>query len=160
MLPFVNTLYNKMTESLRQVHVEQQSPVQKAEHAYRVTEQYLLQLKEYILSYDFKKQKEEIRFFKESKPLFLKEFIYYAELFYVESRRPVGDSDKQKTYFKSNLERIRIYFQRNNYLYTYYRTGKTYQDHLFFLRSTDDLPLDPAYSLDMDPRFSRVYSFK
>lgn len=160
MLPFVEDLYNKMSEALMQVHIEQEGLIQQAERAYHVTTEYLLELKEFILSYAFKEQEEEIRFFKEEKPLFLKEFIYYAELFYIESRRPVGDSDAQKKYLKSNLERIRIYFQRNNYLHTYYRTGKTYQDHRFFLHNAEDMPLEPAYSLDMDHRFSRVYSFK
>src|SRR5699024_10240331 len=97
---------------------------------------------------------------KEEKPLFLKEFIYYAELFYIESKRPVGDSEIQKQYLRSNLERIRIYFQRNNRLHTYYQTGKTYLDQVFFLHKADKMPLEPAYSLDMDSRFSRVYSFK
>lgn len=160
MLPFIDTLYNEMNESLMQVHIEQEDLIPQAEQAYHITEEYILKLKEFILSYAFKNQEEEVRFFKEEKPLFLKEFIYYAEMFYIESKRPVGDSEIQKAYLKGNLERIRIYFQRNNYLYTYHRTGKTYLDHIFFLHGSEEVPLDPVYSLDMDSRFSRVYSFK
>ena len=160
MLSFIEDLYHKMDESLQHIRIEQEGIVQQAESAYRVAERYMLELKQFIFSYTFKDQEEEIRFFKNEKPMFLKEFIYYAEMFYIESRRPVGDSEMQKNYLKENLERIHIYFQRNNHLYTYYRTGKTYLDHVFFLRNAEEIPLQPVYSLDIDPRFSTVYSFK
>lgn len=160
MQSFIDDLYNEMTESVTNVLVEQEDMLQQAERAYHVAEKYMLELKQFILSYTFQDKEEEIYFFKEEKPKFLSEFIYYAEVFYIEFNIPVGNDELQRHYQERNLERINIFFQRNRYLYNYYRTGKTYLDHIFFLRNADEIPLLPAYSCDNDTRFSTVYSFK
>lgn len=157
---FIENLYNQMIETLQHALIGQENILLQAEQACQVAETSLRTLRDFILSNIFRDQEEEIRFFKEEKPLFLKEFIYYAELFYVESTLPAGSKEIQIAHFEQNLERIHIYFQRNNYLYTYYRTGKTYLDHVFFLHNAEDIPLQPSYSFDLDPRFSTVCSFK
>ena len=103
MLAFVDDLYDKMTESVNQELVEQENVLQQAEHACHVVGEYMLELKQLILAHVFQDNDEEIYFFKEEKPRFLNEFIYYSELFYIESNMPVGKDELQKGYLERNL---------------------------------------------------------
>jgi hypothetical protein len=112
------------------------------------------ELKTFILEYTFTDQAEEIKFFKELKPKFLRELIYYSELFELEANRPVGDADVQAGYYKHVMERVRLFFERNSQLYNYYRSGKTNFDEQFFKRGANTQPLD------MDPRFCTMHSSK
>lgn len=160
MVTFMSSLYQEMCEQLEHIETEQENMLDRARQSYTIVEEALRSLKEFMLSYSFQDKQEEIRFFKEEKPRFLKEFIYYAELFYIESNRPVGRRKTQKAHLELGLERTRIFFERNNYLYSYYRTGQTYLDETFFLSSGQEIPLLPAYTLDIDSRFSTIYSYK
>jgi hypothetical protein len=53
-----------------------------------------------------------------------------------------------------------LFFERNQALYTYYRTGSTRNDHEYFKRDSDCYESIPEYILDIDSRFSTIYSLK
>ncbi len=155
---FIRSLYADMDAELQKVTFDAANNLQKAEGAYYVIEASLQKLKDFILGYEFKNEEEEIRFFKEIKPGLLKELIYFIEVYHIESNKPVGERKALRHYFNSELVRVRLVFERNQFLYNYYRTGRTNYDRAFFTRNSDEKVLSPGYALDTDYRFSSVNS--
>lgn len=160
MKEFAEKEYAAMKAALTDVSYKRINKLQKAEESYSTVLESISRLKDYIFSYTFEDASEEVHFFKEVKPRFLKELIYYSELYHLEACLPVGDADIQTSYYKHELERLRIFFERNQQLYNYYRSGKTYYDEMFFLRDADAPLVSPEYMVDMDPRFGTVHSYK
>lgn len=157
---FTRELQAKMNDQLTKIAQESENALQKAERSYFAVEKLLLQIKEYITNYKFKDQEEEIRFFKEIKPLFLMELIYQQEVYHLEIEKPVGGSAKLKKYYRKEQEWVDKFLRRNRELYNYYRSGKTDKDALYFQREANGRYSLLEYSQDMDSRFSTVYSLK
>lgn len=160
MKKYIQTLYQEMKAAIEEVALASGNSLEQAERCYKIAETALLQLKEYIVSYAFRDRAEEILFFKELKPLFQRELIFHLELYYTELNRPIVNVQKQQEYLIKALDGIQVFFERNQLLYTYYRTGKTEYDEAFFLRegNNHEFPLQPEYSLDIDLRFSTLNS--
>jgi hypothetical protein len=161
MIEETTRLYANMNEELEVIAMTSDNILQRAERSYFVVEHSLKELKEYILSYTFKDKDEEIKFFKEIKPMFLAELIYFMEVYQVESwKSPVGRHE-EIAHYGLGAKRVDFYFKRYNELYTYYRKGSHENDDRYFLR-TEDAPglITPISFSDMDPRFSTIYSYQ
>jgi hypothetical protein len=122
-----------MDESLQQVRMEQEGIVQQAESAYRVAEKYMLELKQFILSYTFKDQVEEIQFYKNIEPSFHARLIYFVKLYGIERRKPVGGIKVLKAFFEEELNKLYLFFRENEDFYQYYRSGSDFMDETLFL---------------------------
>lgn len=149
-----------MQTELQQIADTSDNSLKIAERSCQTVQHHLQKLKEFMLSYEFKDTEEEIRFFKEIKPAFLNQLIYFREVFFIEANKPAGDSEKVLKHYKRAAQRVNIFFERNQHLHIYYRTGKTDQDATFFTRDATYSSLMPEYSLDIDARFSTLYSLK
>ncbi len=160
MMKLAMQLYAKMNETLEQIVIDSENHLQYAERSYQAIGATMLQLKDYILTYEFKNQEEEISFFKEVKPQFLRELIYYMKVFYIEAGKPLGDKEALAAYYKQAIDRINTFFERNHSLYIYYRMGKSDHDTQYFVRAGEKNELLPEYSLDIDPRFTTIHSYK
>jgi hypothetical protein len=156
----INTLLSRMNEDLQQVALTAENPLQRAEQSYHIVQAAMQELKEFALGYTFTDKEQEIHFFKEVKPLFLKELIYYAELFDIESNRPVGSKEIVREYYLLSLNRIHVFFERHQWLYLYHRTGKTNFDDMFYTRDHQPDATVPHLMPEIDTRFSTLYSFK
>jgi hypothetical protein len=156
----INNLLSKMNEELQQAALSAEDHLKRAERSYYIVHSKVDELKGYILNYSFKDTKEEIQFFKEIKPKFLKELVYYSELYYIESNKPVDSLDSQRSYYLQEMKRVRLFFERNQFLHVYYRTGKSMYDDLFFLRDTKHELILPHSLPEIDYRFSTVQSYK
>ena len=153
-------LLTEMNEALETIRINAQDNLQIAEQSYKAVNESLRKLKGHILDNDFRNQDEEIHFFKEVKPVFLKELIYFTELFYIESNKPVASDNIVRDYYFLSLNRIRLFFERNQWLYIYHRTGRTNLDVMFYTREQQaENPLPDLWP-EMDGRFSTLYSFK
>jgi len=156
----ISSIYETMLESLERIAVTSENIMQRAEQSYKAVEQALAQLKEYIIGYNFSDKREEIYFFKKIKPMFLKELLYYMEVFQVEAWKPPVGRDEQIAHYRLGALRADLYFKRYNELYTYYRTGSISQDEQYFLRESKCDIITPISLSDTDSRFSTVYSFQ
>ena len=156
---FVQGLTAEMNLDLQKIALESENNYQKAEGSYYVVEAALQKLKQFVLDFGFKDEHQEIRFFKEIKPGFLKELIYYVEIYHIEAQKPVGDPETVRAYIKTELARITLEFERHQFLYNYYRSRKTNYDQVLFMRSADNKILSPEYTLETDTRFSTAHSF-
>lgn len=156
----ISFIYEAMMQNLEQIMVTSENILQRAEQSYKVVEHALAELKAYIINYSFADKQEEIDFFKNIKPMFLKELLYYMEVFQVESwKSPVG-RDEEVAHYRLGAHRADLYFKRYNELYTYYRTGSSLHDEQYFLRRSRCELITPISLSDTDTRFSTVYSFQ
>ena len=157
---FTNELYDRMVEQLNEVSRTSDNILQKAERSYKVIDMAMQEIKTFVLGHTFKSVADEVFFFKKTKPQFLKELIYYKEVFAIEAHKPMGSSELVKQHYDAEMERIRLYFIRNQELYNYYRMDKSFIDDQYFVRQTT-IEIDANENLiDMDNRFCTVNSSK
>lgn len=160
MRTFTSEKYAQMQAELAEIARSADNELQRSERSYQVVKDSMEELKGFIIAYEFKDTGDEIMFFKEIKPKFLCELLYFREVFYIEVNRPVGNRDMISDYYRQFSERIRIFFERNQLLYAYYRSGKTNDDALFFTRDSGHPLLLQEDTPDLDTRFCTVNSFK
>ncbi|MCB0459849.1 MAG: RteC domain-containing protein [Flavobacteriaceae bacterium] len=109
----------------------------------------------------FKTNTEEIKFFKEIKPQFTSRLIYYNTLFKIEMKRPNGGNRIVKKYYNNELMKLKAFFDNELEFYKYYRSGSTYLDHKYFLRSSFDIKMSlDSYYFETDTSFSTSHDFK
>lgn len=155
-----NSLLTEMDEALEQIAQTAENMLQRAEQSYTYIQESIYKLNDHIIAHAFRDTEEEIYFFKEIKPLFLKELIFYSELFYIETNKPVGSIEVTKEYYGLYLHRVRMFFERNELLYQYYRTGKTHYDEVYYRRNAGTDLMQPHFMPEMDSRFSTLHSYK
>lgn len=160
MVKFTSTRYASMTSELNNIASEALNILQKSERSSAVVRSALNEIKAFILGYHFKDQVEEIYFFKEVKPQFMRELIYYNEVYEIEAHKPVGGKDQFLNYYEKEVERIRQYFVRHQILYNYYRTDKSEYDELFFTRESGNEPNATGNPMDIDSRVCTVQSYR
>lgn len=155
---YTTYLLANMHVELQKVVLEAENNLQLAERSFRIVESHIEKLKEFILSYQFKDKEEEIHFFKDIKPRFKKEQMYFSELFSIEEEKPQGSKKKQKQYYEQCLTAIEVYFDRNQKLYSYYRSNRKDRDEIYFLRQASwrTEQLIPIH--DLDRNFATPYS--
>lgn len=156
---FTTRLMSEMTKELQKIAVESDNFLQQAQRSFFCADEVLKKIKNFILEYTFQNAEDEIKFFKNIKPSFLKKLLYSKELFDIQANKPVGTLKAQKNYYLQVLQRIELFFEKNRYFYNYYKTGESYFDDIYFVRNSEQLPLVPVYYLDMDASFSTPYSF-
>lgn len=156
----VGSLYEELLHELQQIALQSDNLLHRTERSYQAVQTAIQQVNAVVVNYTFKSEQEEILFFKENRPRFIKELFYHYEIYYIESFKPMGSIDLLRQHYNLALERIRNYFTRNQRFYCYYRTNKTCLDHSYYLRGKEQ-EFDPIENpVDIDHRCSTVYSTK
>lgn len=106
-----------------------------------------IQLKSFILKYEFKTEDEEILFFKEIKPQIYSKLLFYVRTLKIEENKPVSSSLAKQSYFTEELRKLEQSFTNSLEFYRYYRMGSTAHDNKYFLRK------EYCAALDKDPSF-------
>lgn len=160
MKQFTRELHSKLLKSIQTVSMISANNIQRAQQAYQEVEKIMNELKAFINPYSFSSKNEEILFFKTIKPKFTRELIYYAELVKIEMFRPVGNFETQQSYNNKIMDRINIFFERNQLLYDYYRMDKNEYDEQMFLRGAEGNLFYPECQVVMDLHFCTVCGYK
>lgn len=160
MVQYCKQLYAELQGSLEENGRQQITALQKSEQAIIICIDHLKKLKEYILDHEFSDVGEEITFFKDIKPLFLQDLLFAQKIHEIETGKPVGVSEKLTDHYRGHLEHLLPLFQSNPFLYQYYQAGYTFMDQMLFIQHPDPFPMFSEYQLDIDNRFSNVYSYK
>ncbi len=156
-----NKIITEVNHILRNITLGENDIFTKATQAVEILEKTFSNLKIYISAYEFKNEAEEIKFFKDIKPLLFSKLIYYRKIYNIEIMRPNGSLDTQKNYLNSELDRIKVFFDRNQDIYKYYRTGCSHFDRYYFLRGKPDIQLNlDSFYFERDPIFSTNFDFK
>lgn len=132
-------------------------------------EDFLNKLRSRVICEKFDSEQDEIAFFKEVKPIIFSKFIYYAKLFRIESKRPLGGQQIQKEYFENEISKSQEYFKKNYVYFQYFRGNETYFDTQYFLRKNKSIRiqfdcsgsfLDDQFSTSLDSTYAKFISYE
>ncbi|QQL50164.1 RteC domain-containing protein [Mucilaginibacter ginkgonis] len=123
----------------------------------------MAKLKNYISTYSFKNNEDEIYFFKVVKPQFYSKYIYFVSVYKFIMQMPPGGEDILKDYVSSELADIKRFFDHNQTFYQYYRSGASQMDEIYFTRGgfavqvdLEDFEEDEKYSTSHDFKLSKI----
>jgi hypothetical protein len=157
----IRRLYEKMEDRIRLIQQEGFPLLKEFSQCINVCQETLQELRFHFEQHPPKDVKEEIEFFKEVKPKFYCQFIYYVKVFQIEINRPTASDRVQISYLESHLTRIKHFFDNHLDFYKYYRSGATHFDEVYFVRGKHDLRLIPDdLSLSIDSAFCTTQSYK
>jgi hypothetical protein len=129
------------------------------ESAFYMVDKALEKVKTYLSSYEFTSEEEEVKFFKGIMTEFLKESVFYSELFNMESVKPPGPTKEIKRFYEKELRSIQDFLQAHQNLYNYLLTKKSNQDRIFFLRKAQAPVYKPnLFWHTLDTRYCTVYT--
>lgn len=97
------------------------------------------ELKEFVYGYKFENTGEEIRFFKELKPVIVSQYYYYSKVFSIKTGEPFNGSDSLTTYYHHELNELQEFVKANAEFYRYCLSGSTRFDDKYFVRSQKHL---------------------
>lgn len=101
----------------------------------------------------------EMYYFKEVRPLFYSQYIYYVHLYNFSVHRPVGGAEIQEAYIRLHLTQIKQFFDHNRAFYAYYRTGGSQLDEAYFTRTGSELLTEPE-DFEQDEQNGNGYCYK
>lgn len=117
----------------------------------------------YILERGFNGQTGGNSFFRNIKPHIYGKLMYYNRIYKMEIIRPTTKGKIYEDYFTKEKKRLKSkhnHFLKTNAFYTYYYSGRTDEDHKYFLRSSflfqEGLE---NHAFDLDQRFSTYYDY-
>ncbi|PKB18058.1 RteC domain-containing protein [Flavobacterium sp. 5] len=158
---FSESLKSELESKLELIPVQRNDSVLYAEHAMKIMIEGLEKLKSFSLKYKFKNKVEEIRFFREIKPQFASNLIYYNEIYNIETNKPFGSKKAIRKYYNNELTKLVSFFNDNLEFYKYYRTGNRCLDIKYFVRGEYDIKMTlDSFYFQADQKFTTSHDYK
>jgi len=109
---FYSEKLSNLEMAINDLEVEADCSIQRIEAVINLILECLSEVKEHILERGFKNNDEEIRFFKNQKPVILAKLIYYNTIYKIETKKPYGAKPIRK-YLNRELREPKRYFDNN-----------------------------------------------
>lgn len=160
MKSFVYNLEKDIEKKLKKIESADLNILKKSLEASLVLGDAFQKMKEFISTYTFRDEVEEIEFFKVIKPRLFYRLIYYRKIYNIEMNRPVG-VESQRAYLIDEIKAINRYNAKRSDFVRYYRSGLTHMDSMYYLRDSIDTALYlESFHHERDPSFSTNCDFK
>lgn len=160
MKSFVYNLEKDIEKKLKKIESADLNILKKSLEASLVLGDAFQKMKEFISTYTFRDEVEEIEFFKVIKPRLFYRLIYYRKIYNIEMNRPVG-VESQRAYLIDEIKAINRYNAKRSDFVRYYRSGLTHMDSMYYLRGSIDTALYlESFHHERDPSFSTNCDFK
>lgn len=154
-------LMSELQQRLDKIHSETSEPSEFAELGIKASITVLEKLKTKFISHVFLDKQQEIDFFRNCKPQLASKLIYYNEVYTIISNKPIGSKKTIRNYYRTELNKLEVFFNENLEFYRYYRTGNRALDNKYFLRGKYDLKLTlDSFYFQADQRFSTSHDYK
>lgn len=162
-------IIRKLDEELTQLKSKQQSSLINAETAVGICQLALDQLRKLVIKNGFDTEEEEIHFFKYVKPKVLGKYIYYVQLFEIESHRYNAAPKFQIKYLNQFSKDLHKYLEENIQFCQYYWGDKTKLDKFYFLRENSNyrmsvrnicVLMDYKYSTAQDAMAASIIAYE
>ena len=160
-----NEIIKRLENKLATLEIHSHTFIEATEKAIGLCNKVFLKFREMVLKNGFSNASEEIYFFKHVKPKVFSKFILYTEIFNIESNNPDGDKKLQIKYLRDELQKFCKTKKEDKAFYQYYKRGKEFSDHLYFLRGNeghrihiDHIPnhVDPEFSTGYDNTLAKI----
>lgn len=149
-------LETSLGKKLEQISFDQKNnPIDLYERSLMEIDSVIRIIKQEVSLYQFSTVADEVYFFKEIKPVFISQFIYFSKLLSIEAAKPNAGELSLKEYFECELEVLKSFYEDHIDFYEYYRRKATYLDQKYFVRNQFDLKTKIASGLyDYDEKFA------
>ena len=117
------------------------------------------ELKAFTIKYSFEGSEDEVRFFKETKPVLLSQYFYYKHLFSIQLVDSFRDQNSRIDNYRIVLDRLQRFIQKNITFYKYCLSGETHLDKTYFLRGGNNsvkLEEDESFTTGYDTKLSKI----
>lgn len=153
-------LHRELETEIDNIETEGLPPLETTKRIIDVVKTTMEQLRKHVKDCSFANETDEIHFFKAIKPKFTSKLIYYMRLYKLETNLPHGDVKLRRKLLKKELRDLQETLTRHLPFFQYYRSGATYLDNKYFLRSSQDIDLipDPQY-LGLDTAFHTAHEY-
>lgn len=131
------------------------TPVQAASRAISVLKKTILELKKFCRNYRFANTGEEIKFFKEVKPVLMSQYLYQRSIYKACIVDSYSDPTQKAKYYRDTLAKLQNFALRNHEFYQYCLAGDTYHDHRYFTRQSH-----AQKCINRDDNFSTTHDMK
>lgn len=166
----MNPLLEKIETQLKDnlLDLENYPPLERYNASVILVNKAISELKDYIKTYDFESQQDEIIFFKEIRPKILAHKIRVSIDYNIHINEPIGTKENLILYFEEAIKGSQSLFKLNSFYYQYYRNHFTELDNLYFLRAADHslIPLPEITDTDhndttpMSDLFARFMAYE
>lgn len=158
-LNYSNELYEELQRELSLLNLEVENPLIQIDSACKLVDNAMTELKAYLIGHKFQSDEEEIEFFKEHMTLYLKDAVFYTEVFNIESIKKIGTKKSLRHYYEQELRSIQNYLDSHQTLYNYLLLEKYDKDKTYFLRSSEAPVYKPSlFRHTLDTRFCTVFT--
>ena len=161
-------LHAHMERELQEIRNSHENPADWAVRSIPIVQKCLTELKEHILEHPFKRRAEEILFFKEVKPEFMGELIFFSEIFNWWRDYPIYDNyNERKGFWVNCMQSVNRFFIDNEAFCRYLIQDNQFLDAQYFVRRTKNIffsfglpkKLDPC-AFYGDPEFSTSHDYR
>lgn len=156
---FSDQLKTKMKDQLDAVNLEEADAVVKYSRSLATVRSILDELKGFVVEYEFTDLEEEVKFFKEIKPLFVSQYLYYDKIINLKLNEPGCDVQQKEKYYSKQMERLQRFQKKHLVFYRYCLSGETGMDEKYFTRDSsifDGLDIDSRFSTGYDNRLGQI----
>jgi hypothetical protein len=113
----------KLRDNLLKVDKNESHDLLYIERAIGICSSALLELRQWIIQFNFTVKNNEIHFFKVTTPSVLSEYHIYSKLTEIEAQKPVTSIKTSKKCLKRIISNVQFFFDENSEFYHYYRIG-------------------------------------
>jgi hypothetical protein len=156
-------LYIAMEHQLALISASGSPLAEQYRDSVRVCKKAMQKLKRFMALHEFDSIAEEVYFFKEVKPLFYSRLIYFINIHNFLMQQPAGSETIQEDYIRMHLAGLKTFFDHNRAFYSYYRSGMTQLDEVYYPRGgfdvhaeLEDFEEDEQYSTSHDYKLSKL----
>lgn len=123
-----------LPDQLAKIKLQNEPILKQASRSIVLCRSILSEFKKQVLEFGFKSIGEEIKFFKETKQLPLKELIYFSEIHSFEIQFPKADKSTQLKFIKKKIKKLNRFFLYNLDFGQYIKSGATHFDKEYYTR--------------------------
>jgi hypothetical protein len=163
MRTFTERFYSALEHQLAEISLSGDPLIVQYRASIKVSKKAMNKLKNYISSYAFENVAEEVNFFKVIKPKFYSKYIYFINVRNFLLQKPTGGENIQRDYIHMHLAELKTFFDHNRAFYSYYRSGMTQLDEIYYIRGgfdvhaeLEDFEEDEQYSTSHDYKLSKI----
>lgn len=131
---YVRLLLQALERELEDIIFDHSTEPERVRASVKICRKALVRLKNFLTGYFFESLDEEIFFFKNLKPLFYSQYLYYSAVHNFLLNKPPGSQQVVEEYIQKELGELKRFFEFQQAAYHYLRSGSTEMDALYFSR--------------------------
>lgn len=130
---YSNTFQYKIEQNIKAIEQENLEPECRIKALYIAIETGVLEMNNWLKTYKFCDEREEIYFFKHIRPQIVSKLLFYKTLLRWESKIPIQDLDKKQFYIQKH-SKIEQQLNGLHYIDQYLSTNNSFNDTNYFTR--------------------------